>query len=154
MSTPRTAILRALAAVFTVLGPSALDICPSQVTIRTRVWSGGALRQGTTTDTDLVLPQQLFLRQVTTREIENSGGRYEQGDIAVTNIVPNDPANPGIGYTESQLAPVANVPGMEILYFVTGQHAGDYTRGYVETTDPFEYRLFLTRRRTQALITG
>jgi hypothetical protein len=160
MSTPRTAILAAIDAATNVLrttlpgGQPGLDLCPSTVTIRTRVWSGGKVGLGTTSDTDLVLPNKFFLRQVTTRDIDNSGGRYEAGDLMVSGIVPNDPANgPTEGFSEAQLAPVG-AEGTEIIYFITGQHEGQYTRVALESVDPFEYRLVLSRLRTTPQVTG
>jgi hypothetical protein len=154
----RTAMLNVIDQVTNVLlpelpsGAPGLDQVPSQLTIRTRTWSGGAIGLGTTSDSDLVLPKKYFIRQVTTREIANSGGRYEAGDLVMEGIVPNDVANPGVGFTESQLVPTVTAEGTEIIYFVTGQHSGEYERGYVDTAATYEYKLFLTRRRTTPLV--
>lgn len=144
----RTAMLVVIDQVTNVLLPTVLDQCPSQLTIITRTWSGGAIDQGTASDAKLVLPQKFVFRQVTTREIANSGGRYEAGDLMVEGLIPHDPANHGVGYTEAQLAPTVSAEGTEIVYSVTGQHAGEYTRGYLVSTDPYEYKLVLSRRRT------
>lgn len=147
-------MLGVLDAVTDVLLPANLDQFPHQVTVRTRTWTGGMRgADGGHTDADLVLPQKYPVHQVTTRDIEGSGGLCEAGDIMVEGIVPGDAANPGVGFTPEQLTPVNTNPAVDIYYVVTGSHNGEYALGYLDSSDTYEYKLVLRRRNTTPEVT-
>jgi hypothetical protein len=137
--------------------PSALDQAVHQLTIRTRTWLGGAIDANVTsgpayTDSDLVIPKKYVIRQMTTRELDASGGRFEVGTIFVKGLVPNDPANGSIGFTPAQLAP-GIVQGQEVIYLVTGPHHGEYALGELQTDRTYSYNLVLVRRNTIPIVT-
>jgi hypothetical protein len=158
----RTSMLRVLERGTNLLLPTKLDQIQHQVTILVRTWLGGSIDAPVTsgpqyTDgTPLVLPQKYPIRQLTTREVDASGGRYEMGDLIVEGIVPADPANPGFGFTPTQLEPTVTA-GQEVLYLVTGPHAGEYALGELRTADGYgdcyEYKLVLVRRNTTPRVT-
>jgi len=123
-----------------------LGMVTSQLTIRTRTYSEGIRSpEALYTDVDVVLGEYYEIREATTREVESSGGKFEVGDIIVGPITPSD--GDAVGYTEEQLAPKPTVPAVDILYLVTGAHAGTYRRKALKSTDPFEYFLVLGRVR-------
>lgn len=107
-----------------VLSPSGLDMTPHQLTIRVRTWTGGRKDadppQGLPafTDSDLVLPQQYKVRQLTMREVSSSGGKYRAGDIIVEHITPYD--GDSTGYTPAQLQPTIAGNAQELIYLLTG----------------------------------
>jgi hypothetical protein len=138
----------------TLLSPSELDQAVHQLTIVTRTWAGGAVDAPVTsgpayTDASLVLPQKYVIRPVGMKEIDESGGRYKEGDVVVLSIVPNDPANGSIGYTPDQLAPVI-VQGQEVIYRITGNGPsnGEYALRELRQPDVYSYDLVLSRRLT------
>lgn len=139
----RADIIPLIDEVLEITGPDELDIRPSRLTIRTRTWSGGRVGDGTTEDSDLELPQKYRIREVTSREIATSGGRFEVGDVRV-KVTPSDGA--GTGYTTEQLAPTVE-KGTEVIYILTGQLNGEYTR--VELTSDRAFRRELVLRRTR-----
>lgn len=142
----RTSLLGVLDTLRGITGPSGLDLRTSQLTIRTRTYTGGRRTStAVTTDSDVALPQIYKVRQVTTGEIANSGGRYEDGDIMVGPITPSNGA--GVGYTEAQLAPKPSGDGVDVLYLLSGAHAGTYDRVELRSTEPFSYYLVLRRTR-------
>lgn len=118
MTSPRNSFLAAVDAVRAVNGPAALDLRPTQVAIVTRTWSGPRRGTGTYTETSLALPAYTKVRHVTTREVAQSGGRYEQDDAVIGPITPQytNPATGAVGgFTEAQLVPTAS-EGIEIIY--------------------------------------
>lgn len=125
-------------------GPGAVDIRVNQLTIRTRTWSGARLGLGSSTDVDLVLPARYPIRLITSQEIVAAPGLYEVGDVLVDHITPYD--NVSVGYTPAQLKPVVTANNVEIIYVITGSHAGNYRclelRAYRATTS----QLMLRRR--------
>ncbi len=139
----RIGLLAVVDAARKIAGPAGLDIRTNQLTIRTRTWSGSILSQGTSSDSDLILPAIYPIRYVTAAEINMSGGQYEVGDIAVNHITPSNGA--GVGYTRAQLKPVVTTDNVELLYVITGEHAGEYIVKTLETYRPFSYRLVLSR---------
>lgn len=139
----RLSLLAMLDAARSIAGPAGLDIRTNFLTIRTRTWSGSVLGQGTVTDSDLVLKQHYPIRYVTTAEIDQSGGQYEVGDIAVNHITPSNGV--GVGYTPTQLKPVVTADNVELIYLITGAHEGEYAVKTLETYRPFSYRLVLSR---------
>jgi hypothetical protein len=142
----RTALLASVDAARALAGPTGVDIRTNVLTIRTRTWSGSVLGDGTATDSDLVLRPIYPIRLIKAAEVTMSGGQYEIGDIFVDHITPSDGA--GVGYTPAQLKPVVTVDNVELLYIITGPHAGLYACNHLETYRPFTYRLVLSRRTT------
>ena len=108
-------------------GSADIDERPTTVTIRTRTWSGGRVRNGTSTDVDVVLTPTPKVRQITQREIYGAGGLYRDGDIRIGPITPAYTASSGSGgYTVAQLAPVITTDGVELLYILAGQMTGEH----------------------------
>lgn len=127
----------------------AIDIYTTIVTIRTRSWTGGRIgAAGGYVDEDLVLLPRPRVREINQREIAGSGGRYQAGDVRVGPITPAHPENPGVGYTETQLAPDVTTNGVEILYVLEGGVTGEYRRVDLETDRAFSYTLILRRKRS------
>ena len=140
----RTSLLAVVEAARKISGPTGVDIRVDQLTIRTRTWSGTRLRLGTDTDVDLVLPANYPIRLIASHEVHADVGRYEYGDILVNHITPSDGA--GVGYTPAQLKPAVTTDNVEILYIITGSHAGTYELVEARTYRPFTYQLVLRRR--------
>lgn len=139
----RLSLLKTVEAARKLSGPTFADI-RQQLTIRTRVWSGGRLNRGVPTDTDLVLPAHYPIRYLNAQEISSSAGQYEVGDILVDHITPSDGA--GTGYTLAQLLPEVLTNDTEIIYVVSGTHPGEYTDVDVRTYRPFTFQLVLRRK--------
>ncbi len=139
----RTSLLPVVEACRAIAGSTGLDIRTSQLTIRTRTWSGGRAGSGISTDSDLALPQRYKVSHLTAREVASSGGRYEMEDVRVGPITP---AGGGVGYTVDQLKP-AGADGVEILYVLSGAVAGEYAIVHLHTERPFRYEIVLRRRR-------
>lgn len=127
-------------------GPSEFDIATSQLTIRTRTWTGGRRgAPGGYSDSDLVLPQKYKIRQPSSKEIGASGGRYTESTV-IARVVP--PGDGGTGYTIAQLDPPRSSDGVETIYVISGALAGEYALESINTDRPFRYELVLTQRRT------
>jgi hypothetical protein len=137
-------------------GPSGFDIRPTSLAIITRRWTSGTVGVAPDdpavppyTDGRLALPAVYKVRQVTTREIASSGGRYEAGDVHLGPITPaytNSDGSQG-GLSESQLKPDGD-EATEIVYELAGAHAGEYALIALVSTAPFSWWLVLTRRQT------
>lgn len=112
-----------------------------QVTIRTRTWSGARVGQGTTTDSDLVLPKQYPSRMISAREVASSGGRFRADDIVIDEI-------PKV-YTRAQLAPTGSA-SIQILYVVTGDDSGVYTLVSLDSVSDTLVHKQMVLRRTRA----
>jgi hypothetical protein len=128
--------------------PGAFGIRPNSVSIVTRTWSGERVGSGTSTDsTPLVISPVPKVREVSTREVSTSGGRYEMGDLRVGPITPYYAGPPAGGYTTAQLAPAVapDQRGIEVLYFVTGPNAGEYRRIDLHNDFALHYTLVLRR---------
>jgi hypothetical protein len=101
-----------------------------QVTIRTRLWAGGHVGSGLTTDTDLVLPKRFPIRQLNAREVASSGGRFMQGDVVVEGISPAYTSHGGGGYTSDQLDPKlarpTPMPDTRFFYLLDGDETGTF----------------------------
>lgn len=131
-----------------IAGPDYLDVRPSKLTIVTRTWSGGARDKGSPSDVFLEVPDIYQFDQLATHEISGSAGRYEVGDIIVGPITPNFNSGPDSGgFSESDLKPSV-FPGVETIYRVIGQHAGDYGLVEMRSLEVFSYYLVLRRLRT------
>lgn len=138
-----------------VLSPSGLDQRPYYLIVRTRTYSGGkigapaATGQAKSTDSDLRLPQYFLVREMTTREIAGSGGRYSAGDVTVEHIVP--PGDGGAGFSIAQLNPRPTASGIEIIYVIAGTTdglSGEYELVEGKFDKPMKYALVLRRKRT------
>ena len=157
MASFRQDMLGVAADLRTLTGPDpGFDVRPYQLTIRTRIWSGGLRGKGNYVDTNFVVPQIVKMRRLKQEEIANSGGKYEMGDILFEPFTPAYPANaltgqPAGGFTEAQLAPRATANGTEIIYIVTGQHAGEYSLIELRSDKSFRFGLVLRRSRTSPL---
>lgn len=124
------------------------DIRTSQLTIRSRTWLGG--KRGATggyTDSDLEIPRKYRIRQMEQNEIASAGGRYEAGDVLVGPITPEFPGPPPGGYTEAQLKPRPTTDATEIIYLITGAHAGEYRLIELRSMRAFGYELVIRRTR-------
>lgn len=145
--TLRDDLLPIVDAVRAITGDLQLDQRPSKLTIRTRVWSGGRIGVGSSSDSELELPQHYKIREVSSREVAGSAGRLEIGDLQVV-VTPQSTDGNGFttGYTAEQLAPVFSAPGSEAIYIVSGQINGEYSRIDLRRDRP--YRFVLTLRRT------
>jgi hypothetical protein len=137
-------------------GPNGFDIRPTALTVVTRRWTSGTVGVdpedlGTPgfTDSRLELPAVYKVRQVTTREIASSGGRYETGSVRVGPITPSYAAASGAqgGVSEAQLKPAGDA-GTEVVYVLSGAHAGEYALVGLESSAPFGWWIVLSRRET------
>jgi hypothetical protein len=174
----RTALLPALDAIDSILGPSTLDLSATRLTIITRSWDGGRRNSGSSVDGPVTeIPNWVPVRHVTQREIAGSGGRYEQGDVKVGPIRPafgnqgygcrsagrrgRPPGAPvptvlgaSGGFTPEQLNPTVTEDGIEVIYRLTPNHpnttgiAGDYQLLDFQRDQPFEFYLVVGRERT------
>lgn len=140
----RLQLLAAAEAARKLSGPTFCDIRTSQLTIRTRVWSGSYIKDGTPTDTDLVLPAHYPIRFISGEEVNASGGEYSLDDVLVNHITPSNGA--GVGYTKEQLSPPKPDNRTEIIYVLTGALEGLYELKDARFHRPFTYQLVLSRR--------
>ena len=146
----RSRLLRLADRLRALTGPDHLDQRTHQLSIVHRTWSGGYKDAGTATDDALTLPPHFLVRQLSTREVSGSGGRFEMGDVAVEGITPEyvDPRDgQSRGYSPLVLDPVITQNGVDILYRIAGPHAGDYRLIALESWRPYAYRLVLRRRQ-------
>jgi hypothetical protein len=137
-------------------GPTGFDIRPTSLTVVTRRWTSGLvgvepsdLVSPAFTDSRLELPSVFKVRQMSTREIASSGGRYEAGDAKLGPITPAYTKADGSqgGVSEAQLKPDGD-EGTEIVYVLAGAHAGEYALIALVSTAPFAWWLVLGRRQT------
>lgn len=137
-------------------GPSRFDIRPTNLSVVTRRWTSGKVgveppnpSAPAYSDTRLDLPAVYKSRQVTTREIASSGGRYETGDVRVGPITPTYLRADGSsgGVSEAQLKPFGD-DATEIIYELVGAHAGEYALLGLVSSAPFGWWLVLGRRGT------
>lgn len=157
MPAPRDNLLYALDKSRAVLGPSVMDLRPTSVQVITRTWSDGTgIGDGFATDVVLQLPSYTKVRHLTQREIAESGGLYEQGDLIIGPITPQftSPVDGTIGgFTEPQLVPTVTAPAQEVLYRVAQQSgatgiSGDYARGEIRRDRTLRMMLVVSRKRT------
>jgi hypothetical protein len=156
--TPRDNLLYAVDKCRTVLGPTVMDLRPTSISVITRNWSDGTdSGDGFPSDTTLTLPNYTKVRHLSQREIAQSGGVYEDGDIIVGPITPQytspvDGVTTG-GFTEAQLAPSVTAPAGEVVYRVAQQSgatglSGDYARVEIRRDRTLRMMLVLRRMRT------
>jgi hypothetical protein len=153
----RTRMLPVFDRLRALTGPSRFDIRPTSLSVVTRRWTSGAVgvepddpASTAYADTRLDLPAVYKVRQVSTREIASSGGRYEVGDVKVGPITPaytNADGSPG-GVSEAQLKPAPIDGATEIVYQLVGAHAGEYALLGLVSTGPFGWWVVLGRRET------
>ena len=142
----RSGLLARVEAARQLRGPAFADIQMNQLTIRTRTWSGNFIGDGTSSDSDLVLPKHYPIRYITAQEIDSAAGQYEMGDLLVDHITPSDGAS--VGYTPEQLKPVVTTDNVEVIYVITGTHPGEYSLVDLRTYRPFTYQMVLRRKTT------
>ena len=152
----RTRMLPVFDRLRALTGPSRFDIRPTSLTIITRRWTSGTVgadpndpREVPYSDSRLELPAVYRVRQLTTKEIASSGGRYETSDVRVGPITPAYATTDGAtgGVSEAQLKPNGD-EGMEIIYELVGSHAGEYSLMGLVSTTPFGWWVVLGRRTT------
>jgi hypothetical protein len=153
----RTRMLPVFDRLRALTGPTRFDIRPTSLSVVTRRWASGTV--GVEPDdptavpyseTRLDLPAVYKVRQVTTREMASSGGRYETGDVKVGPITPtytNADGSTG-GVSEPQLKPAPPDAATEIVYELVGAHAGEYALLGLVSTSPFGWWVVLGRRET------
>jgi hypothetical protein len=123
------------------------------LTVRTVVWDGHAMGQGTGTPTNVVVTPKPRVQQVTAREVAASGGLFTLEDLKVGPITPDYVCGSASGgYSPAQLDPPGG-PKTEVLYILTGDVDGTYRLLRSEFTKPTGYFLWLrnsarTARRT------
>ena len=143
--TLRTSLLPVVETLRALTGPGVLDIRTVQLTIRTRVWSGGFIGEGVAVDSDLVLPKNYRVENLTSKEIASSGGRFEDGAVKVGPITPDFGTG---GYTPAMLRPEPTTDDTEVIYMLSGQISGNYALAQLQTHKPFSYFVILNRRRS------
>lgn len=148
-------LLRAVDEMRKLQGSVAFGWVVSQVTVIERRWYGGQIgAEGGYGDKPLVLPEYYEVMPVSTRQIFQSGGQYEMGDIRVGPITPKfldqtlaPPYGPiSGGFSEADLHPVPTTDDLEVLYSITGNHAGEYQFVALESWEPTGFHLVLRRR--------
>lgn len=145
----RSAMLKTANKLRGIPSKPSIDVNTTSVTVRTRTWVGGRIgKEGGYFDDDLEIVPRPRVREISQREITGPAGRYQAGDVRVSGITPSHSENPGIGYTEDQIAPPATSGGIEVIYVLEGAMSGEYTRVDLQTDDELEYALFLRRKRT------
>lgn len=130
--------------------PGRLGERPTTVTIVTREWSGSRVAQGTVlSETSLTITPTPKVRTVSSREIAASGGRYQAEDVRVGPITPTyDTGVSSGGYASSQVAPVKQRNGIEVVYRLAGWLAGDYERVDTESDRTHQITIVLRRKRS------
>lgn len=113
-----------------------------QVTVRTTVWSGDYMGEGTPSNTNTVISPKCPVRQLSAHEVAASGGLYELEDLKIGPITPEYVASGGGGYTPEELAPEGGEK-TEVVYLLTGDIDGTYVRVRLDTTDPTGYYLVI-----------
>jgi len=139
--------LRELADETRGIAETDIPIRTTQVTVRRRVWDT-AIGTGSYRDFDLVMPQRYPVRNMTSKEISASGGRYSTEDLKWGPITPSFEG--GGGYALADICPRAE-PGLEhrtqIFYLLTGAVTGEYKLDSFSSTRPFRYMVVLLRSR-------
>ena len=156
IQTFRNAVLPALSAADAVVGM--LDLAPIRISVITRQWAGGRRGVGPSGDTVLQLPNWIVVQEITEQEVEQSGGRFETGDIRVGPIRPyfttvscnGVPGTPG-GFTSEQLVPKQPTEATDVFYRAQQAHGlgtglnGDYSLYRFHTDDPLAFYMVLRR---------
>lgn len=144
--TLRQSLLATVEAARALTGPMFAGVRINQLTIRKRTWSGTYVGDGTSSDSDLVLPAHYRIRFIDGEEVLQSGGQYNVEDIIVDGITPSNGA--GVGYTPAQLSPPCPTTNIEVIYLIIGDHPGEYTGVSLRSFRAFRHTLILRRRTT------
>jgi hypothetical protein len=130
------------------LRPLAEPIRTISVRVRTRTWTGDRVGSGVASDSDLVLPGYVNVRQVTAKEVASSGGRLREGAVRIGPITPTYSAF-GVdgGITPAQLRPAANAR-QEIIWVLAGELAGEFALAELDTTKPLSWFATANRMRS------
>jgi len=125
-----------------------LGLRPNALTIRKRTHIGTP-GVDAYIDEDLVITPKPRVREVSTREISGSGGRYAAGDLRIDKITPQYTDATGThGYTPAQIDPTIATRGVDVIYLITGTLAGDYALVDANVDRNFGYSLVVTRKRS------
>jgi len=106
--------------------PGQLGFRPyTSVAIRTRTWTGAEPGDGTSSDVTLSLAaggQPARVREITSREVQASAGRYTAADMRVGPLTPQHPVTGGgtAGYTPAELDPSSSARNVERHVVLTG----------------------------------
>ena len=100
----------------------------------------------------LLRPRRWPVRQLSQREIAGSGGKYNEGDIRVSDISPAYVSHGGGGFTPLQLDPSIGFPkpcnDTEILYLLDGDQTGIFSLVSLDTSsDPTAWSMVLRNTR-------
>lgn len=126
----------------------ALGLRPNGLTIKVRTHIGTPGVDGYV-DEDLVISPKPRIREVSTREISGSGGRYTAGDLRIDKITPQYTDASGThGYTPEQIDPTIATRGVDVVYVITGTLAGDYALVDAKVDRNFGYTIVVTRKRS------
>lgn len=130
-----------------------------QLTIRIVQWTGEKAGSGSKElVSELVMPKY-EVKEISTREILASGGKFERGDVRVLDISPPYLKADGVtqgGYTIDQLnpqkawkAPEYQVPvrAREVEYVLTGEQSGIFTFVDLKTDNVTAWSITLRRTR-------
>jgi hypothetical protein len=123
-----------------------LGLRQNSLSLVVRSWTGKPGATGSAaTDSEAV---EIFpiprIRQLSSREVASSGGRYQDGDLRVDRL---SPKHPGGGYDPEDLRPSVG-QNQEIVYLVTGPNEGEHELVDFDSSQNFQYVLVLRRRRT------
>lgn len=135
--------------------PGELGFRPyTSVRLRTRTWSGAEPGDGTATDSFLALTtggQPAKVRQISSREVAASGGRYTDADFVVGPLTPAHTASGGgtAGYTPTQLAPNSTARNVERHVVLVGPGEASSEWLIVGSQLDRALRYTLTIRRTE-----
>jgi hypothetical protein len=134
-------------------GPDVFDIRIDRLTILQRTWNGG--RRGAHGGfVDVVwadLPQIYRAKHLNAREVAESGGTYEMGDIKFGPITPQWDTGAGGtvgGWSLEALHPSAQVNGVDYIFRLEGEHPGDYKLVDMDNFKAFSSYLVLRRTLT------
>jgi len=121
----------------------------TQVTIQVRRWTEGHLGAGDfVVLRQTVLPKRFPVRQLSQREVSNSGGTYQEGDLVVSDISPPYTSHGGGGFSVEQLDPSTTLPkpnnDIEILYLLEGDQKGVFSLVSLDSaSDPTAWSMLL-----------
>lgn len=123
----------------------AVPIRTCTVSIRKATWSGDQVGDGTATfGPALALPTYVKVREITSKEVAASGGKFEEEDLMVGPITPSFGSG---GLKLSDIIPDALSDKEAIEYTVAGAVNGIYR--LFGSTEAKPFRCMLTLRRTR-----
>ncbi len=136
--------------------PCIAELYTTTVVVRTITWSGERLGDGTPTNSELTLAKRP-VKELSSRIVSASGGRYQMGDVRVSDITPTytKPDASSGGYSKQQLAPGLFFTGAdrrqkEVRYVLSGDMDGLYTLVDLDQNDPCAWALILRRTTERA----